>query len=420
MGLRERFSLGRKAVPESKSVSLPELIRRMSNGGSDAPSSPAQAVGIPAVYAAIRLLAETGAMLPQIVYRDTGRVRERAPDSPQWTLLHKRPARDYTAYDWRSDAYSSLVGFGNFYARKIIAGSGARKRVFELVPFDPRTVSAEWRDGQIVYTVTPFDGRGGKGPETLTRAEMFHVRGFTLHGEAKGLSPIAACRAALASGVGLEDYLAGFLRNDATPGGVLEFPGTVSQTEADDIVDVWNRTHGGAENAGKVGLLGGGAQWKSIGMSLQDAQFVEQHKFSVSQVARMFGLPIEFLAEGKITAESIRTLVTFGIGPWYTRFDSALNADLDVFPEATGLFAETLADALLRPDAPTRYRAYKDARQGSWVTANEIRAFENLPPIDGGDEIQVTPVGGAPNPDNDPDPDKPDEPSGDTEDANDA
>ena len=89
-------------------------------------------------------------------------------------------------------------------------------------------------------------------------------------------------------------------------------------------------------------------------------------------------------------------LTTFALGPILTAIDQALSGD-HLFPEGSELFAETLADGLLKPDMKTRYEAYRLARQGGWITANELRARENLPPVEGGDEIQQTPVGGAPN-----------------------
>src|SRR3954452_11642301 len=97
-------------------------------------------------------------------------------------------------------------------------------------------------------------------------------------------------------------------------------------------------------------------------------------------------------------------LLQFSIAPWLVRFEEALHADDDIFPDKD-LFPEFLADGVLRADTAARYGAYLQGRQAGWLSVNDIRAKENMPPIEDGDQYQTTPVGGAPNlqPDNAPD-----------------
>lgn len=356
-------------------------------------TGPANAVGIPAVLSAMRLITETGAMLPVLTYRDTpDGVRVRAVETPTYEMLRRRPAEDVSPVEWLSDVLSALVGYGNFYARKVRVGSGSERRVRELPPIDPRTVRPEWVDGGIVYTVSS----GGR-TEKLTRRDIFHVRGFTLHGEAAGMSPITACRLALSAGLSMETFLNSFWQNDAQPGGILSIPGTVSTEEADAIIDAWVETHGGPTNKGRPALLSGGAEWKQLGMSLVDAQFVESHRFNVEQAARLLNMPPAFLGTNDVSEADMRFFRLFTLGPYLARINAALTSDQDVCPPGSGLFVEVLTDALLQPDTRERYEAYRAARQGGWVTPNELRRRENLPPVEGGDEIQLTPVGGAPN-----------------------
>ena len=196
-------------APETKSVNLSALIEEALAQSEGASRPASQLFGIPAVLSAIRLISETAAMLPLHVYRDVEHGHERAGEAWQADLFKRRPAPDFTPFDWRADAYSMLLGYGNFYARKIKTGSGARRRVRYLIPFDPRRVKAEWDGYGIVYTISDSTGK----VETLTRKDVFHVRGFTFHGEAMGMSPITVCRRALSSGVSLEEYFERFLRH---------------------------------------------------------------------------------------------------------------------------------------------------------------------------------------------------------------
>jgi len=100
-------------------------------------------------------------------------------------------------------------------------------------------------------------------------------------------------------------------------------------------------------------------------------------------------------------AEDFERFLKLDLAPRLARIEQAFRADRDFFGIDTDQFPEFLADAVLRPDVKTRYEAYRLARQGGWLAPNEIRDRENLPPKEGGDEIQETPVGGAPNPQDD-------------------
>ena len=89
-------------------------------------------------------------------------------------------------------------------------------------------------------------------------------------------------------------------------------------------------------------------------------------------------------------------MLKFYVLPRLKRIERAFAADLDLY-SGTGLVGEFMTAALERADFVTRMRGYKDARQGGWATANEIRDYENLPPRDDGDSLLETPTGSAPN-----------------------
>ena len=144
----------------------------------------------------------------------------------------------------------------------------------------------------------------------------------------------------------------------------------------------------------------GGADIEVLPVSMVDAQFAELAKLGVHDVARIFGIPAELIT-GEAIADPAKTaehFLKFSLAPRLRRIESALLRDTDLFPENLNLYPEFMADSLLRPATRERYEAYRAARQAGWLSPNEIRALENYPPTAGGDEIQMTPVGGAPNP----------------------
>lgn len=359
--------------------------------------TPSTASALPAVGAAIRTVSEIVASLPMIVYQRDGDRRERAVSSPQWALLHDQPNSEQSPYDFFSDVAASIEACGNAVIQKI----KSKGRVVELILVDPDMVQIR-RDRNTQQKV--FDIRvDGKTYRDLTTADILHVRGFTLQGGIIGLSPIQAHRNALGNAMALEEYQGRFFRNDATPGLVIKTPGQISATQAKQILSVWADTHGGLGNAHRPAVLAGGAELQRI--PAMDSEWVATSKLGIEDVARIYRLPKWTLAaeEGSSSQsseqESLRFLL-YSLAPRLRRIEMAFRADSDLFGSGSNLFCEFLADSLLRADTPTRYAAYVAGRQAGWITPNEIRAREGLPPISDAqaDQIQLTPVGGAPNP----------------------
>ena len=350
------------------------------------------AAGLPAVASAIMRLSELIASLPLIVYTGEGADRRRADRSWQWQLLHEAPNLDCSAFDFLYDVVASIESYGNAYVQK----RKARGRVEELYVIDPARVTCriDRVTGSKVFEVMA-DGRRVE----LTSAEVLHVRGPTLRGSHLGMSPIQLHRNAIGNALAVEEFAGRFFRNDASPGVALKFPGNLTPEQAREFAEIWNQQHAGVGNARRTGVLGGGGDITVLPVSLEDAQFIETMRYGVAEIARIFRVPKSLLEEGDPgeTANEVERVAKFSLLPRFRRIERAFAADADLFA-GSGMFPEFLADGLMRPDTVTRYRAYKDARQGSWITSNEIRAMENMPPVPGGDEILVTPVGGAPNP----------------------
>jgi HK97 family phage portal protein len=361
--------------------------------------TPDDAIGLPAVGAAIRSVSEIIGSLPMLVYiRDRDR-RERAPQTPQYQLLHDAPNADQSPFDFFSDITASIETTGNAVIQKI---KDTRGRVVELLVIDPDYVQIRRdKDGQKVIDVNMG---GGKRVEGLTAADVIHIRGFTLKGGLVGLSPIQAHRNALGNAMALQEYQGRFWRNDATPGLVIKVPGQLGKQQAAQVLQVWSDTHGGLANSHRPAILAGGADLDRI--PAMDAEWVETQRLNVLDVARIFRVPPWLLAVensslpgGNPEQDSLRFLL-YSLGPRLRRIELALRADQDLFGLGSNLFPEFLVDSLLRTDTKERYESYKAARQAGWLSPNEIRVLENYPPSDqpGADDIQLTPVGGAPNP----------------------
>lgn len=362
-----------------------------------------QAVGLPAWLSVIRRIAHGAGITPLIVYRGPREDRERASDSWQWDLLHEAPGDRRAPFNLTADYAACMAGAGNSYLRKVIVGRGRRERVSDLLVLDPRKVKPKRVAGQVVYD----DETGGR-KVTRSAEEIIHVRDLQFgdaggDGDLEGVNPIATLRTAVSTGVRRQQWEQHYFDNDARPGVALKFPQELGQPEAEEFLKFWNAHHAGSRNAGKAAAIGGGGDIVAIPpISLVDAQFVEAARLNLQTIAGLYGVPPSLCGDtsegGPVGEQAQIQFATFALAPILIPLEQALSADPQLFPTGEEMFVEALTDAVVRPDTKTRYDAYRQARQGGWLTANEIRQRENEPRHPDGDVLQVTPVGGEGNP----------------------
>lgn len=392
MIVRTRFSGDREVrFAEFGSSAVPLPYDGMINGG--VPVALERAVGIPAVGGAIWLVAEAIGAMPMIVYTGAGGTRARAEGSWQWERLHVQPGSESTVFDFYTDISACVDSCGNAFILK----RKDRRRVAELEVLNPEQVRCyqDRQTGEKKFDIATVGGR----IVGLTTADVLHVRGFTFKGGIVGLSPVSVYRSALGSAIQTSEFQGRYFQNDARPGLVIKTPQAMTHQQAKEWRDMWDSVHAGPGNRGKTSVLGGGMELEVLPMSAEDAQFVESQQFTVREAARMFRVPPTLLGDGDAAdvRQEVQKLLKFALMPRMRRIEQAFMADPDLFGVGSTLTPEFLADALLRADTLDRFEAYRRARQGGWISANEIRDLENYPPKDGGDEIQLTPVGGAPN-----------------------
>lgn len=365
------------------------------------------AVGLPAASAAVRLLAETTAELPCIVREDDEDERDRLPDTPQWALLHNKPNEEQTPFDFFNYIVASMQQ-GNAYVLK----TKLRGEVVELIPIDPTRVWPQYKEGAMQYRVSEKGGTFS----ILTRNDLIHIPGILWADPFIGVSPITLHKNALGGALAAEEFGNRFFVNDGQPGGYIQTQEAMQKVQKDELIEGWNAGHRGVVNSHKTGLLTNGAEYKPLGVSMQDAAYVESQRFSVQQIARIFRVPAQMIGDDSAQRSSAthpetanQAFLQFSLQPWLTRIEQALWKDDDLFPDKS-IRPAFVVEAILKADITSRYQAYLWAKQAGWTTANEIRAKEDMPPIEGGDQLQMTPVGGAPNPEQPPTPPAPDAP----------
>ena len=338
-----------------------------------------------AVYACVRILAESIASLPLHVYEYKGQGKERVPQHPLYFLLHDSPNPEMTSFIFRETAMIHLLLWGNSYSQIIRDGMG---RVVGLYPLLPNRMSVD-RDehGEIVYTYTPMSDsspkvKGGQSIK-LRRQDVLHIPGLGFDGLV-GYSPIAMARNAVGMTLACEEYGSSFFANGARPGGVLKHPGVLK--DPSKLRESWQAVYGGTANTGKVVVLEEGVDYQQISIPPEEAQFLETRKFQIDEIARLYRVPPHMIGDlekssfNNIEQQSLE-FVKYTLNPWVVRWEQSLQKALLNSTEQKSYFIKFNVDGLLRGDYQSRMAGYAVGRQNGWLSANDIREMENMNPI---------------------------------------
>ena len=349
------------------------------------------AMQMTAVYACVRILSEAIAGLPLHLYRynkDGG--KEKALDHPLYLLLHDEPNPEMTSFVFRETLMTHLLLWGNAYAQIIRNGKGEVVAMYPLMP-NRMTVDRD-ENGQLYYEYRRgCDEAGGKAETVKLRpCDVFHVPGLGFDGLV-GYSPIAMARNAIGLAIATEEYGAKFFANGASPGGVLEHPGTIKDPQR--VRESWQSTFGGSGNSNKIAVLEEGMKFTPISISPEQAQFLETRKFQINEIARIFRVPPHMVGDlekssfSNIEQQSLE-FVKYTLDPWVVRWEQSLMRTLFTKEEKQQYFIKFNVEGLLRGDYASRMSGYATARQNGWMSANDIRELENLdriPAEEGGD-----------------------------------
>lgn len=353
-------------------------------GGSTSgkPVNEHTAMQMTAVYSCVRILAEAVAGLPLHLYKftDSGG-KEKALSHPLYFLLHDEPNPEMSSFVFRETMMTHLLLWGNAYAQIIRNGKG---EVIALYPLMPNRMSVD-RDssGNLYYSYTRYsdDAPTMNGVTvTLRPSDVLHIPGLGFDGLV-GYSPIAMAKNAIGMAIACEEYGAKFFANGAAPGGVLEHPGTIKDPQK--VRESWNAAYQGSSNSHRVAVLEEGMKYQPIGISPEQAQFLETRKFQINEIARIFRVPPHMVGDlekssfSNIEQQSLE-FVKYTLDPWVIRWEQAISRALLRSDEKKQYFSKFNVDGLLRGDYVSRMSGYATARQNGWMSANDIRELENL------------------------------------------
>ena len=331
------------------------------------------ALRLSAVYASVRLIADTISTLPvDQFFREDGqripfRPRERWVDQPSLTL---------TRTTFYQQVMLSLLLDGNAFVLITRADGG---QVEDMQVLDPTNVQVRPNGFQL------SDGT------MLSRQEVLHITEMLLPGKMRGTSRIEQAKESLGLGIALQEYASTFFGNGAFPGVVIEIPGEPTLEQRQEIQATWENAHKGTRRAHKPVVMMNGAKVEPVTVNPSDSQLLDQRRFAIEECCRLFRIPPFMLGvtESGMSFASVEQQMLFyaehTVRPYVEMLEAAFSRVL--LNERS--FIKFNLNAIVRADLTTRTEAYSKALLAGYMSVNDVRALEDMRDVEDGDQFRV-------------------------------
>ncbi|MDE3951456.1 phage portal protein [Glaesserella parasuis] len=379
----------KKQEPKNRRLSIDEVMATMgaTNTGAGEFVSPHTAEALPAVLNAVNVIAQAVASMPCYLFEVTADGRKRIENHSVEYLLNEMPNRNQTPYQLKEVMMRHLLLNGNAYA---VIGWNSKGQPETLTPFPPYSVNVQRTlKGDYLYQITDLNGK----VKNYLQDEILHLRHASNDGF-MGRSPITVCREAVGLGLAQQRHGSAVMKNGLMAGGIVTTSEWLDQTKGQKALEALKR-YQGAKNAGKTPLLEGGMDYKQLGMSNQDAEWLGSRKFTIEDIARIFNISPIFLQDYSHSSyanfsEASRAFLGQTLRPHLVNFEQQLKDALmiDLTSKSRKRYViEFDTSDLLRTNQQERFASYDTAIKCGILSPNEARKREGLLPYVGGDEF---------------------------------
>lgn len=369
---------------ETVTQSAPNFLEVFGITGSAAVGQE-EALGVPAVWAAINFLSATIAGLPLHVY-DKGTSKRRVKPTkanPVVSVLHDAANDGLSSFQWRFNMMQSILTEGRAvtYIERDEIG-----RVINLFPLiDPVVRMLE--SGRKEYVV-----KTGGRDKVYQQGEVIDLTFMLKKDMVQHRSPLRQCAVALGKAVNANEFGSKLFKNGGLPAFALTGPFGSGNAAMRASADIAAATKDAAQKGANVLAIPLGHELKPLGSDPEKMQLLQAQEFAVVEVARIYSLPPTFLQDlSRATFSNSEQqdlhLVKHTIKRWVEQIEAELN--LKLFGRSPTRIAEFNLDGLLRGDYLTRMNGNSMAIQTGQLTPNEARAMDNREPLEGGDQLYI-------------------------------
>jgi HK97 family phage portal protein len=336
----------------------------------------AEALSVPAVSCAVRVISEAAASLDRRVMLVEGEKLTPDDKHPVAKLLRGNVNPWTPAFDFVRDLVAQCLASDAGGVAWINRVDG---RPAEIIHYRAGAISVSVEDtGEPKFTINskPLDPR-----------DVIWLRGpFTK-------CPITMANRAIAVAYFMETHAGYLFKYGAKPGGVIEVPGALGEKAVKNVKAGWSKAHEGAEKTGLTAVLWGGAKFNPITLSSTDAQFLELRNFQIVEIARAFRVPPDMLYDlSRATWSNIehqnKAFLAFTLEPYLQALEGALSLALFGEDEHERYRIVFDRDDLTRASLTERATAINSLRASEVINANEARSWLDMQPRPGGETFE--------------------------------
>lgn len=352
------------------------------------------AMQVSAMYACLTRIAGAITQLPLHLYKhDADGNRTRLQPSALWWLLNESPVDNWTSAAWKEWIVRCVHLRGDQFTQ-ILRGSSRTGGVpTGLRPLHPDRVIVRLVGGRLRYDVMDVDSGSMYG---VDQDDMLHFTGFGYDG-LRSISVIQyAARQAIGNSLAYSDFAGRSVGEGAMPKIAISYPNGMDNDQQDLLRKSFVATYGGSAGQKFPLVLTEGGKAERLSISPVDLQLMEGRKMERDDICQAMGVPPIIIGESEKTSsfgtgieQIMLGFVRLTIKPHLVRWTEELNRKL--FRRA-GTFAEFDLHELLRGDSKSQAEFLRASLGGpgsgdAWMTVDEVRKTQNLPPVPGGNVL---------------------------------
>jgi HK97 family phage portal protein len=368
--------LFRTTKAQTRAVDIENFFLPMqAMGGKNIVVTTKKSINLGVIFECIDVIKRTLTLVTPKVIEQRTDGKYPAVNHPLYSLINIQPYTLYTASDYYGQMIADYLLYGNAYAY-IIRDRG---QVVGLKRLEPENVEPYILD---------FDGMEERWykvsneriPTAVSQQDMVHLMDFNFDG-VKGLSRIQLKRSTITDAGQIQAYSTDMYKDGVSVSGYLETDRVIGKDELDYLRRKFEQQ--ATSKNGGIAALPQGFKYHALQYNLPfaDAELVEAKKYSVEDIARIFGVPLSLiqrsdLADNKADAEYNRFLATT-IAPLTILLENEHNRKLFINDRAR-YYMKFELKGLYRVDMLTRYQAHQIALSHGFMNKDEVRDVEGM------------------------------------------
>lgn len=383
MNLKQRIQNAYKSLTTSELGNGRTLASVLRNYGKQADFRPhQQLMGI--TYKAIDKIGMSVSVYKPLVEKKNGDTLE---NHPIYNLAARPNLRQSGHYFHHLEAMLYEIYGETFWY--LVRGEQTKK-VKEIYLLNPSQMELVIDEGMVIGYIL-HKNNGEQVP--FEPHEIYHDKRPNPFNEWRGMSVMERAAQYVDIELVTTSFTLNYMKNNASPSGIVSLP-NMSRETFNQFAAQWREGYEGPENAGKTAFIRGGeAEFKAVGATLKDVDQKITRDMAKEDVLMMFDMPKGLLGAsgekgmGRSETEALEYIFAkYKVDPSMDRLDEAYEFILKDMGVSDSMSEITHISPI--PEDKVHILNSNDKGVGRWITPNEARQSQGLPPIPGGDELR--------------------------------